>query len=127
MPDAQIIDLDALVGPPKKVRLAGEIYKLPADLPAALFLKISAYADSELSEVEMAEDLYEELLELFRVHQPDVESLPIGIAQMVLAIPQIYQGETATSAEEGGARPSRAGTRSTSRTKRTKKSASSTS
>ena len=126
MPDAQIIDLDALVGPPKKVRLAGEVYKLPADLPAPLFLKISTYADSEMSEAEMAEDLYEELLELFRVHQPDVESLPIGIAQMVLAVPQIYQGGD-EPAEEGGARPSRAGTRSTKSRKRPTKSRSSTS
>ena len=125
MPEANIIDLDALVGPPKKVRLAGEIYKLPADLPAPLFLKISTYADSELSEAEMAEDLSEELLELFRVHQPDVESLPIGIAQMVLAVPQIYQGGGAAESE-GGTRPSRAGTRST-RSRKPKKSASSTS
>ena len=121
----KIIDLDALVGPPKKVKLGGEIYSLPADLPAPLFLKISTYADSELSEAEMAEDLYEELVELFRVHQPAIDSLPIGIAQMVLAIPQIYQ-DGVSETQEGGARPSRAGTRSTSRKRKTK-SASSTS
>lgn len=121
----KIIDLDALVGPPKKVKLGGEIYSLPADLPAPLFLKISTYGDSEMDESEMFADLYEELLELFRVHQPDLEDLPIGVAQLVLAVPRIYQ-DGVSETQEGGARPSRAGTRSTSR-KKTKRSASSTS
>lgn len=122
----KIIDLDALVGPPLKVRLNERVYKLPPDLPAPLFLKISSYADSGLDEAEMAADLYDELVELFRVHQPDLEELPIGIAQMVAAIPTIYQDGASEAPAEGGARPSRAGTRSTRRKPKTK-SASSTS
>lgn len=122
----KIIDLDALVGPPKKVKLGGDIYKLPADLPAPLFLKISTYADSEMDEAEMFADLYDELLDLFRVHQPDLDDLPIGVAQLVLAVPKIYQ-DGVSETEEGGARPSRAGTRSTRRKPKTKASASSTS
>lgn len=118
----KIIDLDALVGPPIKVKLAGTIYELPPDLPAPLFLKVCAYAESDLSEAEMAEDLYGELLELFRTHQPDLEELPIGLSGLIRAIPAIY-GRPAPEAE-GGARPSRAGTKSTSR-KRPKSSRSS--
>lgn len=122
----KIIDLDALVGPPLKVKLNDKVFKLPPDLPAPLFLKISTYAESDLDQVEMAADLYDELLELFRVHQPDLEELPIGISQMVMAIPQIYQ-DGASAAEEGGARPSRAGTRSSSRKPKTKRASSTSS
>lgn len=123
----KIIDLSDVVGPPLKVRLQadGPVYKLPADLPAPLYLKVSAYGDSEMDEAEMAEDLYEELLDLFRVHQPDLAELPIGMVALITAIPQIYGGSSDAAEDEGGAPPSRAGTRSTKRKTSPKRSRSS--
>lgn len=114
MPAQKIIDLSTVVGPPLKVRLQadGPVYKLPADLPVPLYLKVSAYGDAEMDEAEMAEDLYAELLELFQVHQPDLDELPIGMVALITAIPRIYGGGEPAE-DEGGAPPSRAGTRST--------------
>lgn len=112
----KIIDLSDVVGPPKKVRLQadGPVYKLPADIPAPLYLKVSSYADQEdMSEAEMAEDLYAEMLELFQVHQPDLDELPIGLVALITAVPTIYGSAAVEDEDEGGAPPSRAGTRST--------------
>ena len=93
MPKENITDLDLLVGKPIKVRLGGEVYKLPADIPAPLFLRITSFADSDDSDAEIASTMYEELLALFQVHQPDLKRLTIGLAQLTAVIPQVYGGE----------------------------------
>lgn len=89
-----LIDLDAVVGPPLKVKLKGTTYTLPSDMPVELWLAINAtqeMADSTAEEVEaQVREMHRLMLELFREHQPDLEGLPIGMRQLAVAIGVIY-------------------------------------
>jgi hypothetical protein len=109
-----ITDLDALAPEPIQVRLGGEIYLLPGDLPMPLMLRIEQLADQELSE-QVIRSLYDDVLELFQTHQPEVTDLPIGLVQLMRAIPAIYGGATQDPPRPQRQRP--AGTRSTSSAK----------
>ncbi len=40
--------------------------------------------------IEVVSEMYDELLGLFRIRNPDLEALPIGINALVEAIPRIY-------------------------------------
>jgi hypothetical protein len=88
----QIIDLDELLSAEKKVRLVkgGPVYTLPADVPVELYLRINNAAKQGLSEAEMVEALYRELLELFQYGDPKITKLPLGVRQIVGVIPAIY-------------------------------------
>ena len=44
---ATIIDLDVVLDEPKRVKLGGEVYKLPAQIPVPLYLKIKARQETE--------------------------------------------------------------------------------
>jgi hypothetical protein len=118
----QIIDLDEFLGDDKRVRVKGETYVLPPDLPAELYLKVQKLAQSNASEPEMIEALYDELLELFRYKRPALKSLPLTISQVVFGIARIY-GDG--SAGEGEQRPprrnSRGGATKTGRSRTTKR------
>lgn len=114
----KIIDLDIALSEPITVKLAGKTYKLPGDIPAPLYLTITNLGEQDDADDEAAtRQVYEQMLELFRVHQPELTSLPISIPQLVLLVPRVYGGwEPEETAE---ARPTkRAGTRSTSRKKK---------
>jgi hypothetical protein len=117
MPAQKIVDLSDVIGPPKKVRFHedGEVFKVPSDIPAGLYLRLTSMGDEELDDDLAAREVYDEVLRLFQVHQPDLEELPISLGQLLVVIPRIYGGEPAD--EEGGDRPSKGGTRSTSRRK----------
>lgn len=126
---ATITDLSDLagVGPPKQVRLVegGQVYKLPADVPSPLYLKLVEFQnrkDEELDdagEQEIVAELYEEVLELFRVHQPSLERLPIGLTSLIRLVPAIYGKADEEAA--AAARPTRAaGTKSSSPKKRSR-------
>lgn len=105
---SEIVDLDAVVGPPKKVRLGGQVYVLPGDIPVELYLALNQAAQAETDgEGDQVEILYEQLLDLFRTHQPDLESLPLSMTQLVQAIPTIYGGD------EGKSKPTPARARRT--------------
>lgn len=109
-----ITDLDAIAGPDKQVQVGGVVYKLPADCPIDLYLKLKHYgAQEELDDETVVEDLYGELLSLFQIRQPKLERLPIGVTALMQAIPRIY-GEV--DEEERPTAPA-AGTKSTSRRK----------
>ena len=88
----EIIDLDAALPPDKRVKLAGKVYSLPGDLPVELFLRIQR-ASTSLGENGAIEDLHGAVLELFRSRDKTVKELPIGMAQMVTLIVQVYTGE----------------------------------
>jgi hypothetical protein len=119
----QIVDLSAVAGPPKKVRFqeGGEIFKFPADIPVPLYLRLTTLEDEELDDNEAAQEIYDELLELAQVHQPDVDSLPIGLVAMVQAIPRIY-GDAPDEEDGKPTRPTKGGTRSTKTRKRSRSS-----
>lgn len=90
---SEIVDLDAIAPKPKKVKLGGKTYTLPGDLPVETVLAIEqaeqAEKDGAAPEVNL---LYKHLLDLFQVHHPEIKKLPIGMVQLLLAIPTIYFG-----------------------------------
>ena len=110
----KIIDLDALVSAPKKVKLGGKVYTLPGDLPADLYLEINQYASDGRSEAEQFAALNDRVLELFQINHPELKTLPLSLSQLMLAIPTIYSGgETEDDApppprDQAGTRSSRA-------------------
>jgi hypothetical protein len=120
----KIVDLDALVGADIVVKIGGEDYKVPADIPAELFLRIlhySAEAEKEdtsdpEAEYKATKALRDSVLELFQIRQPELEELPgnMGLVRLVKAIGEIYGatgGEDPTSAQgQAGTKP-RAGTK----------------
>lgn len=98
---SEIVDLDAVVGPPKKVRLGGTVYVLPGDIPVELYLALNQAAQAEeAGDGDQVEILYEQLLDLFRIHQPDLETLPLSMTQLVQAIPTIYGGADTDEGKE---------------------------
>lgn len=77
------IDLDDLVPADITVRVRGEEYLLPGDVPVPEYLALTNLA-SEIAD-QTSEDpeasvvgLHDRLLALFRVHQPDLQELPVG-------------------------------------------------
>lgn len=94
------IDLDEVILEDHEVRLAGETYLLPGDLPAPQMLGLSHAWDrlsmredqGERSGDELVRELYDRALELFRVRQPDLEALPIGVVSIGRLIVGLYGG-----------------------------------
>src|ERR1700745_540521 len=83
------VDLDALAPKPLRVRLAGDVYKLPGDLKVPLMLKLKS-AEGRPFDGDYVGGLYGDVLGLFQVHQPELEDIPIGLQQLVRAIPALY-------------------------------------
>jgi hypothetical protein len=92
----EITDLDAsgVIHAAKKVRLHGEVYTLPGDIPAPLFVQLMAFAENP--GLEDAAALYREILALFRVHQPELETIPLGLNELTHAVGFIYNGAAVT-------------------------------
>lgn len=106
MPTTQITDLSVVLDEPKEVRLEkdGPVYKLPAQIPVPLMLKVQAKQEEreralaegrdEEGEAELEkrlfDDLHAQILELFQVHQPELEAVPCTIKQLFLLIPAVY-------------------------------------
>lgn len=112
----KIIDLDELIAAPKRVSIQGVTYTLPGELPVPLYLKLKSteepVADGD-EENDRVEELNGLLLELFRVHQPDLEELPLGLTQMFTVIPRVYGAANILEEEddEGDANPNLPATR----------------
>lgn len=96
MPELIDADLDALAPPLKRVKLGGKVWKLPGDMPMPLMLRIQNYgARTEAGEDETAllAELQDELLALFKVHQPTLKELPeIGVLTLLQSLGAIYGG-----------------------------------
>lgn len=110
-----ITDIGFLVEP-KQVRLVegGTVYKLPPDVPVPLMLYLEHHAEQEIT-TELVEDLYAQTLGLFQVYQPDLESLPIGLTQMLTLVRHVYSQEPDPEPDEAPGPPTKAaGTKSTS-------------
>jgi hypothetical protein len=110
-----VINLDesGVTADPIDVILHGETYRLPGDLPAPLYVKLLALreraqtasaGEAEGATQELNLQLHDELLALFRLHQPDLERLPLGVNEMVLAVGYIYS-PAARERAEGKAKP----------------------
>lgn len=91
----EIIDLDAGQSDTVGVRIDGTVYELPGDIPVPEFLYIARLVDSlgkdTASGPETLEELYERVFDLFRVHQPDLEDLPIGPSRLGKLVMELYQ------------------------------------
>lgn len=112
----KIIDLDEFLGADKQVRLGGKLYVLPPDLPAELYLKINKFAQTDASELEMVEALYDEVLGLFRYKDPKLGTLPISLSQLVVAVGRIYGDAAEGDATPPPARRTRGGAASSKTT-----------
>lgn len=124
---AKITNLDAILGAPRKVELQGETYLVPYDLPVELYLRVNSVPE-DATEKEIIESLYDDLLGLFQVHQPDLESLPVTLTQAVRAIPLIYNDTAEDEPEKPAGNPTRPrGRAAGTRRKTTTRSRSSTS
>lgn len=105
------IDLDDLVPADITVRVRGEEYQLPGDVPVPEYLELSRLAgeiagmDSEDPESAVVA-LHDRLLALFRVHQPDLTELPVG-PRALLPLVFRYLDAPAEQEEAQPARPPR--------------------
>lgn len=126
---AEIIDLDKLISAPKKAKLGGKTYTLPAEIPVPLYLAMKAQekvaAENPDSGQDIVEGVHEQALALFQVYQPDLEVLPVGILQLMRIIPAIYGSGMEDDGEDPKPRKkTRARTGSASSTRRRTRSAS---
>lgn len=101
----RLIDLDTLVGEDIEVKLAGETYLLPSDIPSESMVRlISLYQrageDESDDNVETLQAISEEVLILFQIRQPDLDYVPIGIQGTFALLTKLM--ELYNSAPEGG-------------------------
>lgn len=114
---SEIVDLNVFVGPPRKAKLGETIYLLPRDIPAELYLEVLDLQSrpDELDDQGVVRKLHRDVLELFQVHQPDMERLPAAVTIPVLVrmIGHIYSG----TAEPDPPKPRASGSRGTRKPK----------
>lgn len=133
------IDLDDVLLDDHQVRIGGEIYLLPGDLPIEQMLGLSRAWERMSTGIggkdgdDLVDDLYQRVLELFRVRQPDLQELPIGVLAVARLIVRLYGGlddepaATPAAQAEGGGDPTPPPTtgagraRGTTRTSKAKK------
>lgn len=85
------VDLDAIGDQEKKrVRLAGQTYDLPPDIPVELWLRVSRYLAGGMTETEVITGLYQAVLELFQTADPGLTELKINLGTLIRALAQIY-------------------------------------
>lgn len=85
---AEITDFDALIAPPKRVKLEGTWYELPADIPLELMLAIGS-AEAAQGEEGIA-GMRAQMLKLFQIHQPKLTALPGTLTDLVTLVPLVY-------------------------------------
>lgn len=117
------INLDDVAPQDTEVVLNGTTYLVPADLPVEDYIDIvtaaEAYDEATVENgLHRTRELYERLLALFRVRQPELERLPIGTGQMVLLVVALYGGGEPTEEAEADPTPGEAGTTPASPTKK---------
>lgn len=90
-PGEREIDLDLLVPKdPKRVRLAGRTYVLPSDIPVQLWLRLDRLTPEQHTDSEILRGIYDSLLDLFRMADPDLTELNIHVGSLVRAVGLIY-------------------------------------
>lgn len=118
---ARLIDLDDLVPDDIDVKLHDVVYKLPGDIPVELMLRVEAAMQSfgsvkEREEGEaVAGDLLDAVTDLFRIRQPDLETIPIGLRGCVQLISELYKVQGDKPDPPKPAPKRRGGTTSTTR------------
>lgn len=95
MPSHELTDLDVLLPEPRPVQLGGKVYKLPGDLLVPTMIELQQLqsrvdSDDEAEVAAAVEGLYAKVLELFRVHQPEIESVPVSPPQLFALVNMVY-------------------------------------
>jgi hypothetical protein len=127
---AELTDLDVLLTPDRRVKLAGKTWRVPGDPPTGWLLSFRALskkfdADDNADELDAIADIRDAVVDLFLLKQPGDEQVicdavdTLGIAALVGAVNAIYARETGqVEAEPDPTPPAAAGTPNTSRTPR---------
>jgi hypothetical protein len=92
---ARIIDLDVVAPEDTIVIIAGVEYLLPGDVPVPHMLAIERASRDFFSDEENDNGslirLQDEILDLFRIRQPDLEELPpLGLAGLIQFVQALY-------------------------------------
>lgn len=124
------IDLSSVLKPPKVVTIRGKDYRLPGDIPIELvaLMDTDVPEDDEQAAQRRGQQVIDEIDALFRVYQPDLERLPLGMEEAVEALGVIYAAEVEQDGDGADPTPERApGTPTSKRAKTKSTSTSSTS
>lgn len=94
---ARFLDLDAVVVPDLDVQLGGETYRVPGSPDVPRMLRWISYQErfgeaSAEGAVELLQEIYDDLVDLFRIYQPDIESLPIRQEQIMPLFEKLFEG-----------------------------------
>lgn len=90
------IDLDDILLDDHEVQLGGVIYRLPGDLPIEQMLGLSRAWERMAGGVGadgsdgLVQELYDRVLELFQVRQPELQELSIGVLAVARLIVRLY-------------------------------------
>lgn len=109
---ARFIDLDDVVPEAIYVRVAGQEWTLPGDIPVPLYLELDrlwdeAAGDDAEKAVEAAERMRDALLTLFREAHPDMEELPVGTRGLMHLVFRYLNADVLGQEDEAPARPQR--------------------
>jgi hypothetical protein len=111
MPAIRVVDLDELFVPDVAVVIGGERYIVPGSPPMDYFLWMNDFIERTGGENAVTMDdvkaLYEHTLALLRIHQPDLDRVPIGSAACFAFFNRVYMAGN-TDGEDAEARPTRA-------------------
>ena len=95
----RFIDLDEIVPDDIHVRLNGEIYRLPGDIPVPdrlrfelLLERITDRSDPRAAN-EASREAYERLLAMFQARQPTMENIPVGWERLLPLILEVFYGD----------------------------------
>lgn len=90
---SRFLDLDAVVIPDLEVQLGGETYRVAGSPDVPRMLRWLTFQDRFAAAAEdnaddqdaigLLQEIYDDLLDLFREHQPDLEKLPIRQEQIM--------------------------------------------
>lgn len=116
----RIIDLDLIAPLGVIVRKDGTDYKIPGDPPVSLWLSIvdandqwaAAQSSAETNEALIL--FHDRMLELFRIENPDMDSLPFGPAGMFGVLAGFYGAEPDDEPDPPGADEAASTTKTTS-------------
>lgn len=104
----RIIDLDEAIPQDIEVVLNGETYLLPGDIPVPDMLAMESLTrrfDAEKDAEKLGEivgEMNEQVIELFRVRQPDIEDLPMSAKQLFQVVTAVYMSSDESDENEGG-------------------------
>jgi hypothetical protein len=107
---SRFLDLDAVVVPDLEVQLKGETYRVPGSPETERMLRWLSFQSrfekaSPEDVIELLQEIYDDLLEVFREYQPELEKLPIRNDQIMPLFEALF--DASTEEEAPPTRPTR--------------------